>query len=636
MNTSPAYYEFGPSSTAVVRVALRSVAPEALERALVRKYLRTLGAKLPVRTNVALLGIFNDKSATAVAADQALGGVELSALDNLVKAFELLVPAPEQGGGPGSIFTPGWVAQWLAEEAITPARADEKVVDPSCGCGALLVAALRRIHGLHKGARSASDIIAHQIVGGDVDESGIRRVKLLLALVALELGDDVPELRFDLRVGDSLDPQQWTTDGVPDTFGVVIGNPPYVRYQELPEAARASLRANWGVLSHGNFNLYYAFFELAQRLRAKGGAVAYIAPNAYFRAASAKPLREWMLREGLPTKVVDFGGTQVFEGAMTYTALTFFDPAPRSRGLRYVEWTDVSNRPKPSDFTTFQFSELDGGPWRLVGKPDRANITNAQSGGRPLLEVADVRFGVATLRDSLYLLDGARGKATRKLVKRLAGHAEPYLIEESATRLAVRVSEVATQEELDNCRTRIIYPYQTQSGRAVVWSQSELLAHPGAHAYLKDIADELAKRDHGKKVYADWFAYGRTQGLAPWTGERLLTPLYASRPRFLRDATPNRVFLNGCAVTPKPDSGVSIELLEVLLNSAVLHYFIERTSSPITGGFFSYMKGPLSSFHIHNAAIARAAELLATSGRERQLLIAAIYGVDLPEAYLPQ
>ncbi len=600
-----------------------------LEEALVRLYLTQKRTHVP-KNDATILAISRGSSA----ADALLEGVHIQSVCDLVRAFEILVPKPESGRNPDAVFTPEWVAALMADEAITEDRKDTRVVDPSCGCGALLVAALRRIHHLHGGHRKAKTIVEKQLFGADIDEAGVRRVKLLLSLEASRLdGRDADYDFSNVVVRDSLDTAQWRGA----QFDVVIGNPPYIRYHQLTEEQRQSYRERFAVLGGGNYNLYFAFFELAHELCAPGGVVAYITPNSYFRAASARALRRWMVEEMFPTKLLDFGCSRVFE-AMTYTALTFADQRARGGKLAYAEGFDANNQPRQvmpprHDFIEVPLADLDadGGPWRLVGKGSFDAVARAQSGGRPLSEVADIRFGVATLRDSLYLLDGATKKG--KFVKEFGGR--EYLIEKAATRPAVRVSDVSTQNALDTHAARIIFPYRYEKdGRAVALTQDELARYPGALAYLTAIRPELDQRDKGKKTYATWFAYGRTQGLARWRGERLLTPLYAGRPRFLRDSTAGRVFLNGCSVAPKPDSGVSIELLDALLNSAVLHFFIEQTSSPLTGGFYSYQKGPLGAFAIHDEAVRLERKILTLKGRKRQEFIALLYGITLPESYL--
>jgi len=61
------------------------------------------------------------------------------------------------------------------------------------------------------------------------------------------------------------------------------GQSAYIRLQELPMSVRANLAAAiLNTVSAGNFDLYFAFFEVGLDLLKPGGHLAYITPNTYF------------------------------------------------------------------------------------------------------------------------------------------------------------------------------------------------------------------------------------------------------------------------------------------------------------------------------------------------------------------
>ena len=229
-----------------------------------------------------------------------LADADAWSLDALVTAFETLVPAAEAAAY-GAVFTPEPITAFMAREACDRAvesgfdLAAATVVDPAVGCGALLVAILRE---LVARTGQAPHQVASRFTGLDVSPDSLRRAGLLLQLACLSLGDPAaPDPR--LRAGDAL------TGEHPDahTYTIVIGNPPYVRYQRLPEAQRAALAGKWRTCGPGNFNLYFPFFELAHTLAAPGGVLALITPNGYFTSLSGAPVRTWMTeRPRLPRK----------------------------------------------------------------------------------------------------------------------------------------------------------------------------------------------------------------------------------------------------------------------------------------------------------------------------------------------
>lgn len=97
-----------------------------------------------------------------------------------------------------------------------------------------------------------------------------------MTIYALQNGENVDEADFNLYVQDSLK-ANWNTE-----FDNVIGNPPYVKFQDLTDENRKYLAKNWTTVDNGNFNLYFAFFELGYKLLNSNGKLGFITPNNYF------------------------------------------------------------------------------------------------------------------------------------------------------------------------------------------------------------------------------------------------------------------------------------------------------------------------------------------------------------------
>lgn len=594
-----------------------------LEAAIVAAHLAANGAPAP--TNDLISGLCADAANHPDLVGSFAGAAPVT-VDAVVKCFEVLVPDGEARDH-GAVFTPEAITGFMAHHTIGLDNADGTVIDPACGCGALLVAAVRRIHELSGTAPSA--IVANQIFGVDISAESLRRARILLALTCVDLGDDVAHIDDNLTCGDALDRDLAPFGDV--TFDVVLANPPYVRFQHIDVARRVELSDAWpNTLSKGNFNLYFAFFELAETLCGTGGVVGYITPNSWFTAMSAGPLRRWMADTGMAGDLVDFGHTRVFD-AMTYTTITFGRPGVVDRGVSYTRIDDLDlldgwAAPSGDRYVRDELSTTR--PWRLVSSGDRAAIRRIADTGVPLGELADIRFGVATLRDRLYIVDGS-GEAP---VASRDGRCWP--IEAGATRALLRVPDLADDDAVAASTTRIIYPYDLVDGSAVVWSEEKLRDEfPLCAVYLDSVAGELAQRDRGRKTYAAWFAYGRTQGLVPPGGERLLTPLYAGRPRFLRDRSGDALVVNGCSVRPKDPQRWPIDRLAVVLNSAVCRWFIESTATSIDGGFFSYQKTQISPFGVLELTDADIATMEGMSVDDLDVFLADRYGIGpVPES----
>lgn len=98
-------------------------------------------------------------------------------------------------------------------------------------------------------------------------------------------------------------------------FDAVIGNPPYIRQEEIKDQ-KEYLQSNYGTYT-GTADLYVFFVERAFTLLVNSGHFCFIMPNKWMQAGYGKPLRSFFLRQQLQA-IVDFGDLQVFDGATTY------------------------------------------------------------------------------------------------------------------------------------------------------------------------------------------------------------------------------------------------------------------------------------------------------------------------------
>jgi hypothetical protein len=105
-------------------------------------------------------------------------------------------------------------------------------------------------------------------------------------------------------------------------FDLVIGNPPYVRQEELKavmvQDSAGKQRPLKEVLKDqyecytGTADLYVYFFEKSIELLRVGGVLSFITSNKYFRAAYGEKLRAYLLYATAPQVILDFGDTNIF------------------------------------------------------------------------------------------------------------------------------------------------------------------------------------------------------------------------------------------------------------------------------------------------------------------------------------
>lgn len=516
--------------------------------------------------------------------------------ERLESAMELLIPSDDRKHN-GAFFTPSFIVDYMLDE-LKPLDTDS-IIDPSCGCGAFLIGTLRYYV---KMGKSVSDTIKQNIHGVDILDYNVRRAKLLITLFALEYGEVVDYSTINILVGDSLvyKPNK--------LFDIVIGNPPYVKFQDLNEANRSLLKSSFESVDKGTYNLYFAFFELGYKwLKEESGRLGYITPNNFFTSLAGESLRRYFSSRSMLYKIIDFNHFRVFD-AQTYTCLTFLNKKENNQILFDKLFNnDVNSFLASRALSTVDTSSLNDKKWRLLRSSEQENIKKIESSGLTLKELFVINVGIATLKDSLYVVE-SQNPRTKDYIKTYKGH--DYPVEKGLVKSLYKISDFENQEACDLNSKKIIFPYKIVSGKAIVYPEAELATtFPLGYQYLLAIQDELNSR--GKEPLNPFYLYGRSQGLNKF-GTRLLTPTFSQRPKFLIVKEKNSLYCNGYGLHLKSDFSNSvglfdnrpiqqeenIDVLQKILNSEIMHYYVSHTSVSIQGGYPCYQKNFIERFTI--------------------------------------
>ncbi|MBK8808150.1 MAG: Eco57I restriction-modification methylase domain-containing protein [Bacteroidales bacterium] len=98
-------------------------------------------------------------------------------------------------------------------------------------------------------------------------------------------------------------------------FDVVIGNPPYIRQEDIKDF-KYFFKDNYETYTSTS-DLYVFFVEKGFQILGNNGSFCYIFPNKWMQASYGKPLRAFLLKQHIES-LVDFGDLQVFDEATTY------------------------------------------------------------------------------------------------------------------------------------------------------------------------------------------------------------------------------------------------------------------------------------------------------------------------------
>lgn len=206
-----------------------------------------------------------------------------------------VVEGPEDRKARGAFFTPPAIANFLARWAIH-GQPDAKVLDPTCGEGVFLLAAARELRAVG-GYEGKLD---QQVVGVDLHGESLAEMSRLLEAEGLDA---------HLVTADFFTLTPPTEFGSLGPFDAVVGNPPFVRYQQhAGEARRVSAQAalRQGVRLSGLASSWASLLIHSSSFVGPKGRLAMVLPAELLSVGYAEPVRQWLRRRFAAVKLVFF------------------------------------------------------------------------------------------------------------------------------------------------------------------------------------------------------------------------------------------------------------------------------------------------------------------------------------------
>jgi len=325
------------------------------------------------------------------------------------------------------------------------------VLDPSCGCGAFLVAMLALLRdaaaraaaisgACHNPAEWTAQSIA-RIYGIDVDEGALRIASLRLRLTLAEGG-------VTQAPPPSLTCRNALQNGVASKFDIIVGNPPYVRHESAQRLDGAGDQQGGRRPIRGTADVYAHFIRSSIDWLAQGGVCCLVTSNSWLDSAYGQEVRGALLAHGSDVMVLEDVGARAFAEAAVNTAILLFHagPARPTESVRFVSMDRgrVSRclaLPKPQLPPTDPW----GGP--LLRAPDVFNQVISRFRDRvvPLGQIAKVRFGLKSGANQFFYLQELGPGSSPGTKTYLSGHFGPVEIEERFLRpIVVSPKQCAT------------------------------------------------------------------------------------------------------------------------------------------------------------------------------------------------
>jgi len=321
----------------------------------------------------------------------------------------------------GAIFTKREVVEFILDltgyTEAAPLTA-YRLLEPSFGDGDFLLPAIDRlVAAAARDGKLTFEALAPAIRAVELHRATCDGTRALLAKTLLQRGlsrQDAARLcDVWLMQGDFL------LADLPTGFTHVVGNPPYVRQESIPDVLMSEYRKRFKTI-YDRADIYVPFIERSLALLAKGGKLGFICADRWMKNKYGKKLRELVSKHYALTTYVDMYGVDAFHAEVSaYPAITviekatggstrvFARPAIDSKTLKALAADlTAAKLPKKTKVREIENVTAGGEPWVLDSFDELALVRRIEA-RFPALEDAGckVGIGVATGADKAFIGD---------------------------------------------------------------------------------------------------------------------------------------------------------------------------------------------------------------------------------------
>ena len=480
------------------------------------------------------------------------------------------------------------------------------------------------------------DILTKCIYGVDIDIHAVEvsKFSLLIKLIEDETPASVrecvpilPDLGLNIRNGNSLisredlgndnisfellcgiKPFQWQDINEGYKFDVIIGNPPYVKTEDmhtLDSEYEFNIYKKKYKSAYKQFDKYFLFVEKAFDLLKCDGKLCYIIPNKFYKIEAGKELRR--LFAPYIAQLDDFGDMQLFPDKTIYSSIVLIC----KEKCAVVKYTNVTSLTalwigREQEDIIIKNKMLDETPWRLSTDIHFMKmIAGLEEYSKPLGEVVNIFNGIQTSAERpkpVYWFgkDEIISETDDEVFVRKFGR--EYHIEKRILKPYFKPTK-ADEKGLDtysllSTDKKIIFPYNPDGSLIdIAVMQKE---YPETYRYLLDCYELLVPkclnggkgRDIKNATPDTWYQYGRTQALTAFIDTpKLIVRVLSKEPMYAYDKDDMLIASGGtagyCAIAEIPNSKYDLFYIQAWLDHPYTEKLFQIMGSDFEGGFIA-------------------------------------------------
>ncbi len=227
------------------------------------------------------------------------GNFEDNQIDLFGDAYEFLISnyAANAGKSGGEFFTPQHVSKLIAQLAMHKQTSVNKIYDPACGSGSLLLQAKKHFD---------QHIIEEGFYGQEINHTTYNLARMNMFL------HDVNYDKFNIVLGDTLLHPQFGND---KPFDAIVSNPPYsVKWigNDDPTLINDERFAPAGVLAPKSKADFAFVLHALSYLSSKGRAAIVCFPGIFYRGGAEKKIRKYLVDNNFVETVISLAPNLFF------------------------------------------------------------------------------------------------------------------------------------------------------------------------------------------------------------------------------------------------------------------------------------------------------------------------------------
>lgn len=356
----------------------------------------------------------------------------------------------------GVVFTPKYISDFMVSFITESDKSKLKILEPSCGEG-IFIDSLSNIN---------NEITLHV---NDINSEFIQKCQMAFDNKKIIYHNE-NFINFNKNM----------------MYDIIIGNPPYVRIQNLEKTCIDLIKSEYNILS-GSLDLYIYFILKCIDMLNDDGKLIFIIPNSFLFNKSCSKIKQKLIDLQYIEYIIDFKEHKIFNGYNVYTCIIVVNKKTCNRDFYYYKsmTLDYMNELNHLNYTKVKYKTI------LTSKC--------------LLDYINIKCGLATLCDNIFIIDNA---IEDDLFIYFTKGVKKYKVEKTIVKKVLKVSK--------NIEKYIIFPYDTDGN-----IYDNLDNYPECYNYLLEYKEKLKNRDKQKKTYEKWYAFGRKQGINMISGNRL-------------------------------------------------------------------------------------------------------------------